>query len=82
MRGTTVRLGSRLRVPATASVAARGSSASAGSGTRSHRVRRGQTLTHIARHYGVSLEKLRAANGMGKSSNLRAGQVLRIPRGS
>jgi membrane-bound lytic murein transglycosylase D len=82
MRGTTVRLGSRLRVPATASAAARGSSASAGSGTRSHRVRRGQTLTHIARHYGVSLEKLRAANGMGKSSNLRAGQVLRIPRGS
>jgi membrane-bound lytic murein transglycosylase D len=75
MRGTVVRSGRTLRIPATATTTARADTA------RSHRVERGQTLSHIARRYGVSVERLRAANGMGGSSALRAGQVLRIPQG-
>jgi membrane-bound lytic murein transglycosylase D len=77
LRGSTVQAGRTLRIPATRSATARSTSS-----TRSHRVQRGQTLTHIARRYGVSIERLRAANGLGRSSYLRAGQVLRIPRGS
>jgi membrane-bound lytic murein transglycosylase D len=73
--GTTVQSGRTLRIPAERSTPARASAA------RSHKVERGQTLTHIARRYGVSLERLRAANGLGRSSSLRAGQVLRIPQG-
>jgi LysM repeat protein len=77
LRGSVVQTGRTLRIPATRQVAIRSAAS-----TRSHRVQRGQTLTHIARRYGVSIERIRAANGLGRSSNLRAGQVLRIPRGS
>ncbi|MEP7013325.1 MAG: DUF5715 family protein [Acidobacteriota bacterium] len=43
-----------------------------------HRVRRGETLTRIARHYGVSADSLRRANGL-RGSGLFSGQSLRIP---
>jgi LysM repeat protein len=42
----------------------------------------GQTLSHIARRYGVSVSSLQSINGMGSSSQLRAGQVIRIPGSS
>lgn len=44
-----------------------------------YRVRSGDTLGTVARRYGVSLNSLKQANGIGKSSFLRIGQVLRIP---
>jgi membrane-bound lytic murein transglycosylase D len=44
-----------------------------------HRVRRGETLSSIARHYKVSLSELRLANEL-KSSRLRVNQTLMIPR--
>ncbi len=49
-----------------------------------HRVRQGDTLGAIARHYGTSVEALMAANGLRRGSLLRIGQQLRIPprRGS
>ncbi len=47
-----------------------------------HRVQRGQTLSHIAKRYRVSVTGLRTANGLRKSSPLRVGQVLKIPRPS
>lgn len=46
---------------------------------RSHRVRAGQTLAQIARRYGVPIQSLAGANEMSLRSNLREGQVLRIP---
>ncbi len=47
-----------------------------------HRVRRGETVSSVARRYRVSTSALRAANGLGKKSRLAAGQVLVVPRGS
>jgi membrane-bound lytic murein transglycosylase D len=44
-----------------------------------YRVRRGQTLSHIARAHKVSVARLRSANRIGKADKVRAGQVLRIP---
>lgn len=43
-----------------------------------HRIRRGETLGHIARRYGTSASTIRAANGM-RGSNLRAGRSLLVP---
>lgn len=47
-----------------------------------HRVRRGETLSMIARRYGVSLAALAKANGIRTTSKLKVGQTLRIPGSS
>ncbi len=49
------------------------------SAQRRHTVQQGQTLGAIAKRYRVSVTNLAAANRLKKTSNLRVGQVLRIP---
>lgn len=44
-----------------------------------HRVHRGQTLTRIARRYGLTVRELRLANGLGPHARLREGQMLTVP---
>lgn len=44
-----------------------------------YRVQRGDTLSTIARRYGVGVTSLRQANAIGSRSFIRSGQVLRIP---
>ncbi|RIL05534.1 MAG: lytic transglycosylase [Proteobacteria bacterium] len=53
--------------------------ASKAKAARSHTVRRGETLTQIARRSGVSVKQLAAANGISPSTRVRTGQRLRIP---
>jgi membrane-bound lytic murein transglycosylase D len=48
-------------------------------GERTHIVRRGETLKGLARRYGVSVQALRTANGIGEGETLRAGVALKIP---
>ena len=43
-----------------------------------HRVRRGETLSGIARRYHVSVRQLRGWNRLGSKGQIRAGQRLRI----
>lgn len=43
-----------------------------------HTVRKGDTLSSIARSYGISATTLRRLNGLGSSSMIKAGQVLKI----
>ncbi len=50
-----------------------------GSLPRTHRVAQGQRLGSIAKRYGVPVEALRKANGIGVKGLIRPGQVLRIP---
>jgi membrane-bound lytic murein transglycosylase D len=45
-----------------------------------HRVARGQTLSHIAKRYKVTVGSLRSANRLARHGTLRPGQVLKIPR--
>lgn len=47
-----------------------------------HRVMRGETLSHIARRYGVSVLALQQANGNISPRRLQVGQVLRVPGGT
>ncbi len=46
--------------------------------TRKHVIRRGDTLSHIAQRYGVSMTTLRVRNHM-RNDRLLVGTVLRIP---
>ncbi|MBI3065042.1 MAG: transglycosylase SLT domain-containing protein [Deltaproteobacteria bacterium] len=45
-----------------------------------HRVKRGETLIHIAQRYGASLERILKANGLRRTSLLKVGSTLLIPR--
>lgn len=43
-----------------------------------HRIAKGETLSHIAKRYKVSVRELMALNGL-SNHNIRAGQTLRLP---
>ena len=45
-----------------------------------HRVKPGETLFHIARRYGASMERILQVNGLRRSHLLRAGMTLLIPK--
>jgi membrane-bound lytic murein transglycosylase D len=66
----SIRAGQRLRV------AQPGTKASS---ARTHLVRRGDTLSGLAKRYGVSVGELRQANGMSEGQTLKAGESLKIP---
>lgn len=44
-----------------------------------HRIRRGETLSHIARRYGTTVSVLMRMNGIQNPRRLRPGQVLLVP---
>ncbi len=69
-----IQAGQRLRVAPPSR-----SGATAAAAARTHTVRRGETLTGLAKRYGVSVDALREANGMSPEETLRAGVALRIP---
>ena len=49
--------------------------------TRSYRIRRGDTLSHIAQRFGTSIRALRQANNWQRRSRIYPGQKIRIPKG-
>jgi membrane-bound lytic murein transglycosylase D len=73
---TPVALLARQNAPASAPEPAAG--APAADSAREHRVRRGDTLSRIARQYGVDLRQLYRLNRLNGRSILQPGQVLRI----
>lgn len=44
----------------------------------SYKVKKGDTLSSIARSHGLSVTRLRKLNGLGKSNTIRSGQVLKL----
>ena len=68
-------VGQRLKVPAGTTTTR---TAAASSAPKKHKVVRGDSLTAIAVHYGVSSQAIMQANNM-KSSNVMLGQTLTIP---
>jgi membrane-bound lytic murein transglycosylase D len=77
LRGSYIRAGHRLRVAEPAHVAESHSRYSARRG--SYRVRSGDTLGGIARHFHVSEKELREWNHI-HGSSIRAGETLRVAR--
>ncbi|HZH80222.1 MAG TPA: LysM peptidoglycan-binding domain-containing protein [Gemmatimonadales bacterium] len=90
LRSRTLRVGERIIIPMSGRVVPasawsvppepryrRVSSTEASRG--SHRIRRGETASVIARRYGISLTSLLNYNGLTMGSVLRAGDVLKIP---
>ncbi len=86
-RSTRIRAGQRLRVSA-GEAAPRAERKSvrqvpvptvAAAEARSHLVRRGDTLTGLARRYGVTVQALREANDLSVNDVLKSGTRLRIP---
>lgn len=72
--------GQRLAIPSCAGAPA-ASPSSGGTGQVIHIVQSGETLSSIARHYGVSEASIAAANGIGDPNRIYAGQRLIIPSG-
>lgn len=56
-----------------------GGSAQAALDARHHRIERGETLSHIAERYQVSLASLMRYNALSDPGLVKVGQVLRIP---
>lgn len=77
--GETLKAGQVIRVPAPVRAQAAEPTSGATNGTRSHLVRRGETLSAIASRYGVRLSALRDANGLTRTSLIKAGSRLTIP---
>jgi membrane-bound lytic murein transglycosylase D len=44
-----------------------------------HKLKRGQTLSHVSRVYGVDIRTIMDLNNIANAKRLRAGQVLQIP---
>jgi LysM repeat protein len=80
-RSSSIYAGLLLKIPVSNTPKPRGAAARAltkGAGGR-HKVKRGDSLWTISKKYGVSMERLRAANGLRGRVRLRLGQKLVIP---
>ena len=81
IRGSLIRIGQMLRVPGRSynnqTWVGQGSSYGTPKNAASHTVRRGDTLTRIARYYGTSVTALKQSNGL-RGDIIRPGQVLRL----
>ncbi|HLA63862.1 MAG TPA: LysM peptidoglycan-binding domain-containing protein, partial [Rhodothermales bacterium] len=77
--GDNIRPGQRLRVSADAPGARTAAARSRTPQTITHRVTSGETLSAIARRYGVTIRQLRSWNS-GLSDSIRPGQRIRVER--
>ena len=80
LRGDLIKVGQKLQLPATTTVASAATVQSGGRNEITYLVNRGDTLWDIANRYGTSVEKLRQSNKRAGDS-LQVGQVLRISKG-
>lgn len=77
---STIRPGQQLVVSGSSQTTASYSSTQAvSSGAKTHTVKAGEGLWRIARTYGLSLEQLKALNGL-TSNVIRVGQVLKVSK--
>lgn len=79
-KSTRLRSGQRLRVsPPDLAVRSTSKAQTKAARGHSHLVRPGETLSGLARRYGVSIQALREANGLPEDATLKRGARLKIP---
>ncbi len=95
-RGSRIYVGQKLKIPSSArrspgkssdksssAYAATTPSNQKSSGSvKNYKVRAGDTIWDIARKYGTTTAKVRSLNGLGRSSRIYPGQILKISDGS
>ena len=77
-----LRSGSTIKIPVHGKVASSRQVGSKSSRAKTHIVRSGDTLSGIAKRYGVRTAALKRSNSISNANNLRAGQKLSIPGAS
>jgi LysM repeat protein len=82
-RGSRIYVGQKLKIPSSATRLAemsvsKSSHGSSSSSSHTYKVRAGDTLWDIARAHGTTTAFLRQINGLGRSSRIYPGQILRI----
>ena len=75
LSGDSLRIGDRLEIPTPVTVSEAPKRVAK---SRTHRVRSGESLYTIGKRYGVSVDRLKAANGL-RRNTIRVGQELVIP---
>ena len=75
LSGDSLRIGDRLEIPTQVTVSDEPKRVAK---SRTHRVRSGESLYTIGKRYGVSVDRLKAANGL-RRNTIRVGQELVIP---
>ena len=83
LRGNTIKVGQRLKIygkssGGSSSSSSVASSSGSSSGSSTYVVRKGDTLSSIARKHGISLNALLKLNGMNMKSTIRPGQRLQV----
>ena len=83
-----LKIGQKLHVPAPASAPTPGVAPMAGAtestasgGEQTYKVKSGDTLTGIAKHFHVTIKAIQSANSLGTTS-IKVGQTLKIPAGA
>ncbi|WP_203767121.1 LysM peptidoglycan-binding domain-containing protein, partial [Cellulomonas denverensis] len=59
-----------------------GSSAGIAQANEEYTVRKGDTVSHIAKQFGTTVSAVRSANGLNAQAFIREGQTLTIPTGT
>jgi len=90
-RGSRIYVGQKMKIPSSATKLAQKSSSSSqqtyassnkstttNTADKTYKVRSGDTLWDIARRYGLTTAQLRVLNGLGRSSRIYPGQVLKV----
>ena len=75
LSGDSLRIGDRLEIPTQVAVS---DAPKRVAQSRTHRVRSGESLYTIGKRYGVSVDRIKAANGL-RRNTIRVGQELVIP---
>ena len=75
LSGASLRIGDRLEIPTQVAVS---DAPKRVAKSRTHRVRSGESLYTIGKRYGVSVDRLKAVNGL-RRNTIRVGQELVIP---
>ncbi len=79
-KNATIRIGKVLKVPTNTSKKIVKRTNKTSTSLAKYRIRKGDTLSGIAKKHHTTISKIRKANGMKKGATLKLGRVLKVPQ--